>query len=142
MRKTSMRSRDVYLFRIFLDHDETRGTSVSYDFSNSWANGRVTFLFTIVRLNIQIVIKLFFTTKSIVFEVKTGILCNKILLDHHNNVLIVFFYTCRSAQLNVNGRVREQECIKCLISKMRLRLTSICFPHSELRDGKLMPDRS
>ena len=25
------------------------------------------------------------------------------LLDHHNNVLIVFFYTCRSAQLSMNG---------------------------------------
>ena len=29
--------------RMLLDHDELRGTSVSYDFSNSWANGRVTF---------------------------------------------------------------------------------------------------
>ena len=39
-----------------LDHDETRGTSVSYDFSNSWANGKVTFLFTIVGLIFLIVI--------------------------------------------------------------------------------------
>ena len=39
-----------------LNHDETRGTSVSYDYLNSWANERVTFLFTIVGLIIQIVI--------------------------------------------------------------------------------------
>ena len=26
-----------------LDHDETRGTSVSHDFSDSWANRRVAF---------------------------------------------------------------------------------------------------
>ena len=45
------------------------------------------------------VIQLFFTTKLVVFEVKTGILCNNILLDHHNNVLIVFCYTCISAQV-------------------------------------------
>ena len=29
------------------------------------------------------------------------------LLDHHNNVLNVFFYTRRSAQLNMNGRMHE-----------------------------------
>ena len=52
------------------------------------------------------------------------------LLDQHNNVLIVFFYTCRSAQLNMKGRMRESECIKCLISKMRMHLPTICFPHS------------
>ena len=54
------------------------------------------------------------------------------LFDHHNNVLIVVFYTCRSAQLNMNERQRllEQECIKCLILKMRMRLLTICFPHS------------
>ena len=47
-----------------------------FNFSNSWANRRVTFLFKIVGLVIQIVIKLLFTAKLIVFEVKTGILCN------------------------------------------------------------------
>ena len=52
------------------------------------------------------------------------------LLDHHDNVLIVFFHTCRSAQLNMNGRMRESECIKCLISKTHIRLPTICFPHS------------
>ena len=40
------------------------------------------------------------------------------LLDHHNNDLTVFFYTCGRTQLNMNGRMREQECIKCLTSKM------------------------
>ena len=30
----STRSQDVYLFRMFFDHDETGGTSVSCDFSN------------------------------------------------------------------------------------------------------------
>ena len=34
------------------------------------------------------------------------------LLDHHNNVLIVFFYTCRSAQLNMDRRMCDQECVK------------------------------
>ena len=52
------------------------------------------------------------------------------LFDHHNNVSIVFFYTCRSAQLNINRRMRESECVKCLISKMLMRLPTICFPHS------------
>ena len=28
---------------MFLDHDKKRGTRVSYDFLNSWANGRVKF---------------------------------------------------------------------------------------------------
>ena len=42
------------------------------------------FLFTVVGLVIQIVIKLFFRTKLIVFEVKTGILCN--------NIIITMFY--------------------------------------------------
>ena len=65
---------------MFLDHDEIRGTSVSYDFSNSWANRRVHLLFTIVGLIIQIVIQLFFTTKLIVFEVKTGVLCDNIFV--------------------------------------------------------------
>ena len=51
------------------DHDETRGTSVSHDFSSSWANRRVTLLITIVGLTIQIVIQLFFKTKLIVFEI-------------------------------------------------------------------------
>ena len=64
------------------------------------------------------------------FEVKTGILCNNSFVDHHNNVLIVFFYTGRSAQSNMNGCMREQERIKCLISKMRMRLPTICFSHS------------
>ena len=49
------------------------------------------------------------------------------LLDNHNNVLIVSFYTCRSAQLNMNGRMREQECVKRLISKIRMRLPKIAF---------------
>ena len=47
--------RRLYLSNVS-GHDETRGTNVSYDFSNSWANRRVTFLFTIVGLFIQIVI--------------------------------------------------------------------------------------
>ena len=69
------------------------------------------------------------------FEVKTGILCDNIFIsiiniDYHNNVSIVFFYTCKSAQLNMNGRMREQECMKCLLSKMHTRLRIICFPHS------------
>ena len=72
----------------------------------------------------------FLTTKLTMFEVETGIQCNNILLDHHNNVLIAFFYTCRSAHLNMNGHTREQECIKCLISEMRMRLPTICFPYS------------
>ena len=58
----------IYLFRMFLDHDETRETNVSYAFSNSWTNKRVTSLFTIVGLIIEIVIQLFFTTKLTVFE--------------------------------------------------------------------------
>ena len=33
----SRRSRDVYLFRMCLEHDQTHGTSVLYDFSNSRA---------------------------------------------------------------------------------------------------------
>ena len=53
-----------------------------------------------------------------------------VLLNHHNNVLIVFFDTCRNAELSMNGRMREQECIKCLISKVCMRLPTICFPHS------------
>ena len=43
-------------FSNVLDHDETRGTSVSYDFSYSRANQRATFLFTIAGLIIQIVV--------------------------------------------------------------------------------------
>ena len=31
-------------------------------------------------------------------------------LDHHDNVLIVLFYICRSAQMNMNRRMREREC--------------------------------
>ena len=30
---------------MFLDHDEARGTSVSYDFSNSWANKESNFVY-------------------------------------------------------------------------------------------------
>ena len=63
---------------------------LTYHFSNSWTKGRVTFLFTIVGLIIQIVILLFFTTKLILFEVKTEIFHKVViifLLDHHNNVL-------------------------------------------------------
>ena len=44
-------SRDVYLFRMFLDRDEISGSSVSYEVSNS-----SNFLFTVVGLIIQIVI--------------------------------------------------------------------------------------
>ena len=33
--------RRLSLSNVF-DHDERRGTSASYDFSNSWTNGRVT----------------------------------------------------------------------------------------------------
>ena len=56
------------------------------------------------------------------FEVKTEFYMMVFLLDHHNNVLIVFFCTCRSAKLNTNGCIREQGCIKSLTSKMRIRL--------------------
>ena len=49
-------SDEVYLFRAFLEHDQTHGASVAYPFSNSWANGRVPFLFTIVALILQMVI--------------------------------------------------------------------------------------
>ena len=38
------------------EHDQTRGTSVLYDFSNLLANGRVAVLFTTVGLIIQMVI--------------------------------------------------------------------------------------
>ena len=58
------------------------------------------------------------------------------LLDHHDNVLIVFFYICGSAQLNMNGRMREQEYIKSLISKMRMCLPTICFPRSVAKGWK------
>ena len=58
------------------------------------------------------------------------------LLDHYKNVFIVFFYTCRSAQLNMNGRMREPERIKCLILKMRIRLPTICFTHSVTKGYK------
>ena len=51
-----------------VDHNDTRGANVSYDFPNSWANGRVTFLFTIVGLIIQMVIYLFYTTKLIMLD--------------------------------------------------------------------------
>ena len=30
----------------------------------------------------------------------------------------------------MEGSMRESECIKCLISKMRMRLPTICFAHS------------
>ena len=33
-RLMSRQSRDIYLFRMFLDHDETRGTSASHGFSS------------------------------------------------------------------------------------------------------------
>ena len=65
------------------------------------------------------------------FEVKTEILCNIFLLDHHNNVLIVFLNTFRSVQLNLSGCMHKQECIKyCLISKMPTHLPMMVFPHS------------
>ena len=64
------------------------------------------------------------------------------LLDLQNNVLIVFFYTCRSAQLNMSGRIRESECIKCLISKMRMRLPMICFQHSVTKGFLLYVSRN
>ena len=41
---------------------------------------------------------------------------NNIDSDHHINVLIVFFYTFRSAQLNMDGHMGESECIKCITS--------------------------
>ena len=56
LERDERRGEAVYLFQMFLDHDRPHGTSVSYDFSNLWANRRVTFLFTIVGLIIQIVI--------------------------------------------------------------------------------------
>ena len=62
------------------------------------------------------------------FEVKTGFYVIIFLLDHHNNALIVYLYTCRSAHLNMNGRMREQECIKRLTSKICMGLPTICFP--------------
>ena len=55
------------------------------------------------------------------FEVKELIFYVMLLLIHRNNVVILLFYTCRSAQLNVNRRMREQEYIKSLISNMRMR---------------------
>ena len=55
--------------RLSLSKVQTRGTSVSYNCSNSWANRRVTFLFTVVELIIQMVIYLF-ATKLVDFEVK------------------------------------------------------------------------
>ena len=69
-----------------------------------------------------------------VFEVKTGFYVIILLLDHHNNVLIVFFD--KSVQLNMNGRMREQECIRCLISKMHMRSPMICCPHSATKGSK------
>ena len=123
---------------MFLDHDETHKTSMSYDFSNSRTNGRVIFLFIIVGLVIQMVIQLFFTPKLIVFEVKTGILRTNIFarssLQCLNRFLLYvfncFFFSFGNAQLNMNGRMNEQECINCLISKMRTHLPMICFSHS------------
>ena len=41
------------------------------------------------------------------------------LFAHHNNVLIVFFYTCRSAQFVMNRRMRE--CILSGISSSQYR---------------------
>ena len=35
------------------------------------------------------------------------------LKDHFSASLIVFFCTGRSAQLNINGSMREEECITC-----------------------------
>ena len=111
---------------MFKDHDETHGMSISFTFSNSWANERVTFLFTIVRLVTQNVFLVILTTKLIVFKVNTGILYVIIfLLDHHNNVLFNFILACVSTQLNMKGRMCEQECIKCIISKMCMHLPTI-----------------
>ena len=64
---------------MFLEHDQTHVTSVSYDFSHSQANRRVTvtFLFTIVGVIIEMVIQLF-ATKLIDLKLKTGILCNNV----------------------------------------------------------------
>ena len=46
----------MFISLMFLEHDQTRRTSVSYDFSNSWANGRGAFLFIIVRLTIHMIV--------------------------------------------------------------------------------------
>ena len=47
------------------------------------------------------------------------------LLDHHNNVLFNFILAFVSTQLNMKGRMCEQECIKCIISKMCMHLPTI-----------------
>ena len=71
------------------------------------------------------------TTCNNVQQVLYDVLWNVVLVwSGLNSVLIVFFYTCRSAQLNMNGRIREQEFLKCLVSKMRMRLPTTGFPHS------------
>ena len=36
----------------------------------------------------------------------------------------------------MNGRMRGPECDKCLISKMCMRLQTICFPHSVTKGYK------
>ena len=42
------------------------------------------------------------------------------LFTHHNNVLIIFFYTSRSAQFNMRGPMCQQDGIKFLILKVRM----------------------
>ena len=59
------------------------------------------------------VIYLFFTAKLIVLEVETGILCNNSFARSSSQCFNCFLlYTVRSVQLNMNGCMREQECIQ------------------------------
>ena len=74
----------------------------------------------VVGFIIQMVIQSF-ATKVIAFEVELlEFYAIIFLLPHHDNVLIIFFHTCRSTQLNMNRRMHKQECIQSSISKMRM----------------------
>ena len=48
----------------------------------------------------------------------------------------MFCYACRSAQLNMNGCMHRQKCIKSLISKVCMRLPTIYFPHPVTKGQK------
>ena len=63
------------------------------------------------------------------------------LINHQNNVSIMPFYTCRSAQLKMNRCMCKQECIKCLISNMCMRLPTIGCPHSVTKGQKTYATR-
>ena len=83
-----------YLFRMFLDHDVTPRTSVSYDFFKLIANRKITLLWTHYS-NAHLVI-----LHNKIDKLRLEFYVIIVLLDHHNNASIVFFYTGRSAQLN------------------------------------------